>query len=93
MFGKGRNHNSDINSKDIERMMQALDNIIAGDFDKVDVSEYDNQMYGNKLNKLIETFIITLLCVLIMRWSRLVIILTLKKHKTKYCHKQKLFHR
>ena len=56
MFGKGRNHNSDINSKDIERMMQALDNIIAGDFDKVDVSEYDNQMYGNKLNKLIETF-------------------------------------
>ena len=46
MFGKGRNHNSDINSKDIERMMQALDNIIAGDFDKVDVSEYDNQMYG-----------------------------------------------
>ena len=43
-------------AKDIERMMQALDNIIAGDFDKVDVSEYDNQMYGNKLNELIETF-------------------------------------
>ena len=56
MFGKGRNHNSDINSKDIERMMQDLDNIIAGDFDKVDVSEYENQMYGNKLNELIETF-------------------------------------
>ncbi len=56
MFGMGKNRSSDINSKDIERMMQALDNIIAGDFDKVDVSEYENPIYGNKLNELIDTF-------------------------------------
>ncbi len=55
MFGKGKKQSVNAGA-DVERMIKALDNIIAGDFNKIDVSEYEDTKYGEKVNALIDTF-------------------------------------
>lgn len=43
-------------SQDVKQLMESMDNIIAGDFNEVDVSIFKNPMYGEKLNAVIKTF-------------------------------------
>ena len=56
MFGKKSNMTSGTESKDMELLMAALDGIIGGDFNSIDTSVYDNPAYGEKVNRVIDTF-------------------------------------
>ncbi|MGN0480743.1 MAG: chemotaxis protein, partial [Lachnospiraceae bacterium] len=44
------------NNGDMERLMQAMDNIIAGQYAPVDVSTFSDSAVGQKVNDLIKAF-------------------------------------
>ncbi len=56
MFGKAKKGESVSESKDIELLMQALDGLIAQNFEEIDVSAFDNPMYGEKVNAVLDAF-------------------------------------
>ena len=45
MFGKNKN-NSNV-SHDIDVMMQMMDKVIQGEYDEIDVTAFDNPVYGD----------------------------------------------
>ncbi len=55
MFGKKKADNQILN-QDVALLMQAMDNVIGGDYNAVDVTQYNNPEYGQKLNDLIMAF-------------------------------------
>ncbi|MCH5269380.1 MAG: CZB domain-containing protein [Lachnospiraceae bacterium] len=55
MFKKRHSPNTTVNS-DIALLLQAMDNIIGGQFEDIDVSGFSNPLYGQKLNDVIHAF-------------------------------------
>ena len=73
MFGK-QNVKAAKNN-DAELLLEVMDNVIAGDFNKVDTSAFSNPVYAEKINDMISRRQTTiLLCVLMKQWNLLVII-------------------
>ena len=54
MFGK-KNVKAAKNN-DAELLLEVMDNVIAGDFNKVDTSSFSNPVYAEKINDMISTF-------------------------------------
>lgn len=55
MFGKNKG-NGTAAGGDMQRMLQAMDEIIAGKYGDVDTSEFSNPAYGEKINEVIHAF-------------------------------------
>lgn len=55
MFGKSKSK-STVPNQDMVLLMQMMDNVIAGDYNNVDTTLFDNPEYGQKLNDMIHAF-------------------------------------
>jgi hypothetical protein len=55
MFGKKADFKTNA-EQDINTLMGYMDKIISGDFTYIDVSAFNNQQYGEKLNQVIHAF-------------------------------------
>ena len=53
---KKHNPGSAAFNSDMELLMQAMDRVIGGQYDDIDISVFANPMYGRKLNDLIHAF-------------------------------------
>lgn len=55
MFGKKKGEVQNVN-QDIELMMSMMDKVIEGDFNDVDISQFVDKRYGEKINGMLQTF-------------------------------------
>ncbi|MBQ4282424.1 MAG: CZB domain-containing protein [Lachnospira sp.] len=55
MFGKRKADNQVLN-QDMALLMQVMDNVIGGDYNAIDVTQFNNPEYGQKVNDLIRAF-------------------------------------
>lgn len=53
---KRKSDESTISENDAQCMLKVIDNIIAGDFNDIDITMFDNSAYGAKLNSMLQVF-------------------------------------